>query len=408
MKDPNNLDGSLIEKLKAFDWNKQVIDLHRLGIHYFTPEYLPTYIPPQIYFSYLAKGFVPPMALPSAPSNKEVITKWIDENYHKMHNGGIHFLGNEYNIGTEADFDKAKTRVCIFRTTEYETLDGSFGPQLIANFINDFDSSIFVDFAMCPPFSDIGWMLQENIPLLFGIITKRPLTDFDVVILSHSPVTERLNFPILLTKSGIPLYHWERRDSTLPYADYVPYVALAGIGASSAENVLSDNPVKGPAQNAMVDMVLVGEGELLDIKFLQQFRQSVQEDGLSLDEFEKLLTNEHHMGCYNPRKILYEYSDKEHIRTNSVGKELSRTLYRNGGKIKRISIIDEENETLHVIAGPESTETKDLEFMNDIFQNKWVKDPEGQLEQYVTIGVDTYKDKLERLKNEETVVRFVG
>lgn len=132
---------------------------------------------------------------------------------------------------------------------------------------------------------------------------------------------------------------------------------------SYCENLLADNPIHGPGQNSIYDLVLIGEGEMMDLKLFQRYYQVVTKGGGSKEDFLDGLDNEHHQGVYDPTKVLFEYADKEHVIRDFTGKVLKRQLWPKGGPIKNIYMIDEENKTLHALAGNDSEEFRDLEPM---------------------------------------------
>jgi hypothetical protein len=346
-------------KISINSWGPDfVVDLHKWGFHYFDKEYFPTILNPETYAFLLKKGITPPNAFPiniSINTQKE-IDNFLDTEYCTLENGGVQYLGTEYNLQTPEDWDNKKIKVCFIRTTSYSVADGSFGHYIVSNFIQDYTDDIFIDFSFAPEKKDIAKFMKRGLPLWFGNITKRPLTDFDIIFIASSYPPERFNIPFLMVKSGIPLYLWERRDINLPYYKNTPIVVGAGIGNTFIENLIGDNPIHGIAGNSVYDYILLGEGELTALKFIQEYKQTVIEQGKSKEEFRKIINNKNHSGIYDPTKILFEYARKEY----------KDRVFENGGHINRISLIDEENKIKYVLAGAESDEFQDLEKMNDI------------------------------------------
>lgn len=374
MIDGNKAPAELRHKLANHQWSPNTcLDLHKMGIHYYNPEYLPTQLDPFTYASYLRRGLTPPNALPVfvPEDTPERIKSFLDLNYFRLSMAGAQYLGNECNFQTPDKFDTAKLRVCFCRISDYETLDGAFGGQLVANFIRDFTDDIFCDFSYLPNPADIGKLFDAELPLMWGNIAKRPLRDYDILFIATSYPGERVNLPFALTKSGIPLYRWERWDDNLPYKQKMPLVCLAGIGAFFIENMLGDNPVKGLAGNAAADYIIIGEGEMADLQFAQEFLQEVIEGGKSKDEFAKLINNRRHRGLYDPTKVLFEYLDKEHVAKDFEGNELYRHTYVGGGHIRAIHLVDEENKTLHCLAGPEAEDFRDLDEIQQEFAKRF-------------------------------------
>jgi hypothetical protein len=368
------LDKDELRKFMPLWSPNRYIDLHQRGVDYFNPEYLPVKVDAQTYNSLVRRGLTPPMALPVYFKKDSVHTKlnaWLDFNYYKLFNGGVQYLGNEANIQPARAWDKAELKVCFVRLSAYEVVDGSFGHHLVANWITDFTDNIFIDFSYMPAQLDVPKFLGAGFPLMFGYTTKRPLSDFDVVIFAQSYPQERINLPLALVKSGIPLYKWERWDASLPYYEECPLVLSAGLGSSFTENVCGDNPVHGVGANSLVDWVLIGEGEMAALKFLQEYLYC-RKAGESKLTFRDKITNIRHKGLYDPSRVLFEYGDKEYIERDRQGNVLDVRTYTGAGDIKRISLIDDTTETLHVIAGEESEEFQDMEGVNQEYLTRYV------------------------------------
>ena len=368
--DPNHLDLALKNQLNEFKWTpSKFLDLHELGVHFFTPEYLPTDLDPMTYAALYARGITPPNALPIyvAPDCHERIKHFLATKYYKLAFGGVGYLGNEFNVQPGHLFDKAKVKICICRLSPYRVMEGSFGAYLLANFINDYssDDEIFLDFAYQPEDADIPFLYEEGLPFYWGTSSKHPLTDFDIVIFGTSYAGERVNLPLALVKSGIPLHRWERFDASLPY--HSPDVLLAGIGASCSENVMPDNPVKGVGENSFINMIINGEGELADLKYAQLYSRMVKDEGHTLSEFHQAISNKHFKGCYSPTDFLFTYKDKLHIQEDFEGNVISETLYEGGGGIEEIFLLDRENKVKYSLAGPNSEEFKQMELPHRAF-----------------------------------------
>lgn len=366
----NKISAELKQKLKNFKWgSNNVMDLHKEGVHYFSPEFLPTWIDLNTHIALYHRGLTQPNALSSYfPENtQQKIKDWYGLNYFKLKDAGIQHLGNELNLQIEEEFESAKVRALILRLTEYEICDGSISQYIVGQFVNDFMEDVFIDYGFIPPTNDLGKYLEADIPLWFGNITKRPLMDFDIVVVSHCYPVERAKLAFAMVKSGIPLYRWERWDHSLPYYEKCPIFCIAGMGSSSVENLIGDNPIYGVAENSMVDGVLVGEGENMFLKFLQEYQQTVVEVGGSKEDFINKLSNKYHQGWYDPRYTLFEYSDKKHILSDPSGKVLGEEVWEGGGRIKRISLLNTEAKEKYVLAGPESEEWQDMEEMQGPF-----------------------------------------
>lgn len=358
---------NLREEIKRRKWTPgNLVDLHKMGVHWHDDKFMPVSLDPLTYAAYFRSGLTSPITLPTyfPDDTQDKIKRFLEFNYFKLAHGGAQYLGNEFNIMPEEKFETAKLRVCILRLSTYADIDGAFGHYLISNFVEDYSDDIFVDFAFRPDDSDYSKLMDAQLPLLWANTTKRPLQDFDLIIISNSFPQERINIPILLLKSGIPMYRWERMDKTLPYYDKCPIIVAAGLGASFIESMASDNPVKGVGENSWVELNAIGEGELLDLKLFQHYI-NVREDGGGKEEFLATIDNEHLSGMYDPTRVLWEYNDKIHQMRDHLGKPVGEpVVWEGGGSIKRVSLIDPDTETLHVLAGAGSEEFEAMEAAN--------------------------------------------
>lgn len=351
------------DRLNCFEWGENsFLDLHGMGVHWYSPEYMPTIMKPEVYAALSHRGLTAPISLPlyfPRGGVHERIDDWLEFNYFRLSRGGVHYLGNECNLQSADAWDSAECRVCFCRLSPYAVVDGSFGQHLVGNFITDFTDNVFIDYAYLPDSLDIPLLYGQGFPLMFGNATKRPLSDFDIVFFAQSYPQERVNAPVMWVKSGLPLYRWERFSSDLPYGD-LPLVVGAGLGASFIENLTGDNPVHGLGGNSLFDHVLIGEGELAALKYIQEWIRVVKRGGGTKLDFMGCITNTVHEGLYDPSCVLYEYADKVHILRDRAGNELGREVFEQAGSIRRISLIDEATKTKHILVGEGSEEFADM------------------------------------------------
>lgn len=357
------ISNDLKHKLRNYVWtHKNLLDLHDLGVHYHNSDFLPSWIDPLTYSEYLRNGLTPPVSLPKeiniTPSE---IEKWLDSIYYLLEFGGVHHLGNEFNVHKRVEFEKENClKVCIVKVSSYDTVDGAFGHYIINNWVSDFDLNIVIDYAYPPPIIDTRYYLENNIPLLFGNTTKQPLQYFDVIIFSLSYQLEKFNIPFYMRQSGIPLYRWERYNHEFPYYEKCPLVCMAGMGATCFELGCADHPIYGSGQNALCDLVLIGEGETMDLKLFQQAHQTLKMKHESKEELIKQLNSEKHEGIYDPSCFLIEYHDKDLYLIDYNGSVLTNTKLIDGGSIKSISKINQTEKKLEELIGESNSEYQDL------------------------------------------------
>ena len=303
----------------------------------------------------------------------EKIKDWYAHNYFRLLNSGVQHLGCELNYQRPEEFDDAKIKILIFRLSPYEVVDGSVGHYVVGEWIRTYcTEKVFIDYCCVPNDADLSKYIKAGIPTLFGSITKRPLMDFDFIGISHSPPNERMALPINLIKSGIPLFLWERLANNLPYRHrkgkkHMPAIFIAGIGAQMMESTIGDHPVYGPGMCSPFDHCLVGEGENMDLDYIESYINIVLRDGGTYEDWRQQLYDQRkHPGVYDPTRVVYEYGDKVHVETDINGKELGTTLWKQGGRIKSTYILDNEGNKVKV-AGIGVQESKDLETIQPNF-----------------------------------------
>lgn len=141
-------------------------------------------------------------------------------------------------------------------------------------------------------------------------------------------------------------------------------------------NCCGDNPIKGLAANAWLDASVAGEGENVELRLCLDYLKKVKENGMDREAWLQSLTNPYFAGVYNPTLTLFEYADKEVTFTDHTGAVVDRRVYKQAGNIYRISMLDHETKTKHVLAGPESEEFMDMQVINDMIK---LRHPDGKV-----------------------------
>lgn len=195
--------------------------------------------------------------------NRDEIDRWLREHYAKLENGGFEYIGSEPNADeyTEEKWKKARLRICIARLSTYRSTDCSMTHPLLNQLIhmktsdNDNHENIFVDFTWLPPHKDYDAFVKNGISPWFGITSKHPVKDFDLLVVSHAVCMERLNYPRLLKYSGIPLFKKARMQN-----NNVPIIIMGGANCYSVEDFYGT--FDGSEEHSMlVDGTVVGAGE---------------------------------------------------------------------------------------------------------------------------------------------------
>lgn len=366
----NNISLEEYNRIRNFQWSpNRYIDLHKEGVHYFDSDIMPSNMDWRTSITLMRRGLTPPNMLPTYTDSETYrrIKEWYRYTYFRLKNGGVHHLGCETNVQKESEYDSAKIRILLVRLSDYETVDGSTGHYVISEWLRTYCSEpIFIDYACVPPRYDLYRYFKEDIPPLFGSITKRPPCDFDFVGISHSPSLERLSMPLCFLRSGVPLFLWERLSKELPYRGRTPIVFAGGMGVQNIESFIGDNPVHGAGMNSPFDHILIGEGENLDLSYIESYINIVKRDKGSIEDWRNYVP--HIRGVYDPTRVLFGYGDKVHIETDPDGKELNRRVFHNGGRIKSIYVIDNDGNKVKV-CGEGVRETEDLCSIQPYFLN---------------------------------------
>lgn len=155
------------------------------------------------------------------------IQQWLDSHMHKL-DLGVQFLGDEPNA-ERRDFDTADARWCLLASWPYEAAAGNQSIPAVYKSIHDADESFLCDRFYLPATpGDMRLMEKNHIPV-FGIESKHPITDFDVVATSISYPVLSMSFLKMLTMSGISP-RWSSRDPNTS-----PMVMVGGLSYGAPE-----------------------------------------------------------------------------------------------------------------------------------------------------------------------------
>lgn len=162
----------------------------------------------------------------SAKSPRQ-IQSWLDANAHKM-DLSVQYLGTEPN-SARRDWDTAAARWCLMASWPYEAAAGNQSIPAVYKSIHDADSTFLCDRFYLPATpGDMRLMENGHIPV-FGIESKHPITDFDVIATSISYPVLSMSFLKMLTMSGISP-RWSTRDPNTN-----PMVIVGGLSYGAPE-----------------------------------------------------------------------------------------------------------------------------------------------------------------------------
>jgi radical SAM superfamily enzyme YgiQ (UPF0313 family) len=155
------------------------------------------------------------------------IQSWLDETMHKL-DLGVQMLGTEPNAARR-DWDTATARWCLMASWPYEAAAGNQSIPAVYKAIHDADPGYLCDRFYLPATpGDMRLMQKHNVPV-FGIESKRAITDFDVIGTSISYPVLSMSFLKMLTMSGIRP-RWKERD-----ANRSPMVMVGGLSYGAPE-----------------------------------------------------------------------------------------------------------------------------------------------------------------------------
>lgn len=169
------------------------------------------------------------------------IYTFLDTNSYKM-DLPAQYLGDEPNAALR-DWDTASVRWCVVACWPYEQAAGNQSIPAVYKAIHDHDPHFLCDRFYLPATPGDMRILQKAGIGVFGIESKHPLADFDIVGTSISYPVLAINLIKMLTISDIPV-RWKDRDHTHP-------MVMAGGLSYGAPEVLA--PV--------VDCWFLGEAE---------------------------------------------------------------------------------------------------------------------------------------------------
>lgn len=157
----------------------------------------------------------------------EQIQAWLDANAHRL-DLFVQYLGDEPNAARRS-WEHASVRWCLTASWPYEAAAGNQSIPAVYKSIHDFDEFFLCDRFYLPATPGDLKLLEKNGLGAFGIESKHPLTDFDIVGTSISYPVLSMSLLKLLTMSGITA-RWKDRD-----ANTNPMVMVGGLTYATPE-----------------------------------------------------------------------------------------------------------------------------------------------------------------------------
>ena len=195
-----------------------------------------------------------------------------------------HYAGGEWNSRNK-DWDSAAVRLCLAFPDTYEIGMSNLGIQILYEIVNEMPD------ALCDrvftPWPDMAEVLRETETPLFGLESRRPLSDFDIVGFSTAYELGATNILETLSLGGIPVLA-SQRGATDPI--------VIGGGAS----MVNPEPLA-----EFFDVIVIGEGEEVLPELVAELRRARAAGGDWRLEFLTAAANRE--GVYVPRFYEPEY-----------------------------------------------------------------------------------------------------
>jgi radical SAM superfamily enzyme YgiQ (UPF0313 family) len=175
----------------------------------------------------------------------EHIQQWLRTNFHRMELPAA-YLGDEPNT-YQKDWSQHDFRTLLIGAMSYSASEGNLAIPLIYGQLNELRPQYITErFFFWNSRNEYQLFKQDTIPP-FGLETKHPAHQFDVLAFSVSYIMPFIHIPLMLAQAGLPIYANERSDVD-------PYVVVGGCMSPVAETMAGGN-------GGVADIIFVGESE---------------------------------------------------------------------------------------------------------------------------------------------------
>lgn len=142
--------------------------------------------------------------------------------------------------------------VCIVRLSPFNDIERSSPHMFLYHECRAVLPAKSIDFAWFPSARERQLHAGDQSRWFTSVFSKRPLAQYDLLLISNAYALELVNLPYLLTSAGIALSSTERRQ-----AGSKPLIVLGGSNSLASQSVAFSN------EDALVDAIHFGEGETL-------------------------------------------------------------------------------------------------------------------------------------------------
>lgn len=210
----------------------------------------------------------------------ETLREYVEEHLLNKVEKPLRYLGDEMNA-VKKDWDKVKLHLAFAFPDVYEIGMSHLGLSILYHSANECPDYLME--RVFAPWSDMEALLREHNLPLYSLESFKPLCEFDAVGFTLQYEMSYSNILNMLDLGRIPLRYWERNDDD-------PLIFMGGPCAYNVEP-LAD----------FVDVVILGEGEEVNLAFYQALAKHKEARGGRMDKavlLEELLAIP---GLYIPR-----------------------------------------------------------------------------------------------------------
>ena len=217
---------------------------------------------------------------------------WIEDNLLGKVEKPLRYQGNEMNA-VHKDWDSTTLRMVFAFPDVYEIGMSHLGMSILYHQANSMEECLME--RVFAPWTDMeGLMRQHNIPL-FSLESYRPVKEFHGIAFTLQYEMSYTNILNMLDLAGVPLRWRDRSDDD-------PLVFMGGPCAYNPEP-LAD----------FADVILIGEGEELNIEFYQVWAEHLKRNGGKMNKKELLNEVVKIPGVYIPQFYDVTYDKEGHV-----------------------------------------------------------------------------------------------
>jgi radical SAM superfamily enzyme YgiQ (UPF0313 family) len=192
------------------------------------------------------------------------LSPYLLRNYPRLATAAL-FLPRENPTFGNPPFAEADGKIMIVRLSPFRDAEASLAHLFLFPEARMAFPKGYIDMSFFPSAPDRRVFDRDGIPYLFGLQSLRPAQDFEILLISNSCLLELVNLPLLLIRSGLPVWSRERDERH-------PLIIMGGSNASASGAIV------GPDGESMVDGIFFGEGEEQVGPLLRSFRESRGKD----------------------------------------------------------------------------------------------------------------------------------